>query len=318
MDGPSYIIIATGLGIWAAVSGLFWKLEEIVSPAAKASISSWLNRVDTFSKVNQLPHQFSYIFDRVFGEKHLTLKCFLRSSLASLLSVSAVLAIWGALSEKFFFTASLSLLHLSGFLFFWLAAISFNLLPDYISLLETRYLIGIMERARSLTAILLLFLVDLLISLSIIVLFLEALTLAYYGKYYFIWSELSIASVRNFFREYFLMGVQRGIMLDPDGAVAELAPWMSAGEAQTVVARHSIGLPPFGVFLYSSLFTSIWAWLYFSSSTLVRCYQILSPGLSYLKYFLDIDKYPLRSIGAVAGGLACFGYWALVAVAWFL
>ena len=94
--------------------------------------------------------QFCGLFDAVFTDRHLSLRCFLRSSIASIISVFLLYVLFAeiggdALKDRFaeeFQSVSLWQALLLG------AVI--NIIPDYLSLYETRWLLHRLEKITSL------------------------------------------------------------------------------------------------------------------------------------------------------------------------
>jgi len=89
-------------------------------------------------------HSWIRIFDSLLGEKHLSWKCFRRSCVASLCAVGVLWLLWMILRPSrppLFLDQSGSIAGILGVVFDF--AILVNLLPDYLSLLETRWLIGL-------------------------------------------------------------------------------------------------------------------------------------------------------------------------------
>lgn len=187
---------------------------------------------------------FCNLFDRIFGEKHLSLKCFRRSGIASLLAVLFLYLLFdlgGAFAQRI--PDDMTLLQV----LFYGAAI--NILPDYLSLYETRWLLGKMRTVRSSSGQVLLLLLDLLISGAII-------TLAIFAyQWLFLPEQLSITEMLALFSVY-------------------------------------------SVFFYSTFLSSVWSWLYFLSTWLMRLF-----AHSPLKSILDVDKKPLQQIGLVGAAL---------------
>ena len=53
-------------------------------------------------------------------------------------------------------------------------------------------------------------------------------------------------------------------------------------------------------YFYTTFFTSVWLWLYVSSTALIRMASRSDPLLRFLRYILPIEDKPLRAIGIVA------------------
>ena len=75
------------------------------------------------------------------------------------------------------------------------------------------------------------------------------------------------------------------------------------------IPAAGITAPSSGIFIYSSLFTIAWMWLFLASGWAVRFLAWTDPGWQKLKWFLDIENHPLKSLGIVAGviGALVFG-----------
>ena len=69
------------------LAGIVWKfferVESVLTDQTKLEIAVWLLGVKFRQKIEPWPDTFAKVFDRVFGEKHLSWKCFWRSSVAS-------------------------------------------------------------------------------------------------------------------------------------------------------------------------------------------------------------------------------------------
>lgn len=133
---------------------------KLLNPERKDEIALWLmgaQSEDSWSK------SFVSLFDAVFGEWHLSLRCLLCSAVASVLAVAVI---WLVMSNVGMLELRVrSDLSLGGFL---ILALAVNVVADYLSLLETRLLLGQMHRIRSPVAQAGLLVIDLMISAAII------------------------------------------------------------------------------------------------------------------------------------------------------
>jgi hypothetical protein len=67
---------------------------------------------------------------------------------------------------------------------------------------------------------------------------------------------------------------------------------------------EKVGNPSIGIFYYSTFFPSVWLWILILSLYVFRfAYFIIGAG-RFANWFLDVDRQPFRSIGAVAATLA--------------
>ena len=155
----SLAYIAAWLGIITGIRKLFKDTEEDVLPDFKKSVAAWIQNLKPAEKIANWPDQFAQLFDSVFGKKHFTFKCFLRSSVASYVSVILMFFIVGVLRPHEFHYMLLN--SNLDFIFLMLFAFGFlNLIPDYLSLLETRYMLHWMNKSYSVTKSILGVLVD--------------------------------------------------------------------------------------------------------------------------------------------------------------
>ena len=110
-----------------------WFAKHHLSQESKDTLTLWLwgEYESTWS------HHVCNLFDAVFGSQHLSLRCFFRSSLASVLAVLLLdvlfAEILGVMGDRAL-----------GDLALWQAIVfgsAINVIPDYISLFETRWLL---------------------------------------------------------------------------------------------------------------------------------------------------------------------------------
>lgn len=266
MEIPFLLLYAAS---WVTITGGIWLLferaEVVVTPETKAAISRWLRNLDPTTAFPNWPATFAAVFDRIFGERHLSWRCFRRSCAASFISVVIVTLFWAALRPHQFTMFVKDENYIFLVLIFVMACV-LNLIPDYLSLLESRHIIRWMSRRRSIVRIFALLAVDLLISAAII------------SVAFFYWlAPILFKSGDPVFNSF--LSVLLHLLL---------------------LSSLSEGLPSFGICFYSTFFTSVWVWVYALSGLVVRLGQYLGISLRGLKMILDLDKKPLRSMGLVA------------------
>ncbi len=278
---PFLLYIASWLGVTGGIWALFERAEAALSTEAKASISRWLQNLEPGTALAHWPIGFAAAFDSVFGTRHFTRRCFARSCVASVASVFIVSLVYIARKQGEFVIveqqATMRVHPVEFFLYAVVGASILNFLPDYLSLLETRYVIHLMSRARSTSRLVTLLMIDLAATATI---FLGAL--------------LAIAILMQ-------LGVYSGL---PESTRPSLhvVIWSRITAAvsdylfeQTVYLSGILG-----IYFYAAFFTSVWAWLYALSTFAVRLVEYLGLGISRLKLLLDIKEKPLRSIGFVS------------------
>ena len=139
-------------GVWATlISGiwvLFYAMENTTPPESKKTVSEWLKSLIGMSISETLietPRLFNKAFDRIFGYKHLSIQCFLKSSMASLIVVIVMLISW-----SFLYPTSLmaTIIDEPDFIIaFFLLVTILNFIPDYVSLFQTRLILNYIEHA---------------------------------------------------------------------------------------------------------------------------------------------------------------------------
>ena len=257
-------------GTWA----LFDRAETVASAHTRVAISTWLRNIDIAEALGNWPAQFAHVFDAVFGERHLSWRCFYRSSIASLCSVAIVALIWAAIRpNEFDAFAKPAPTFLAPLLVFVLIAVFSNVIPDYLSLLESRYVIRWMTTNRSVLQILFFLVVD------------------FVATFIIFWIGMLIS----------IGGYSLIFGIDPMWALK--TAFLNVFKQLPVWASLSVGKEgrvTVGIFLYSTFFTSAWVWLYVVSSMVVKVVSYLGIGIKVLKKVLDVEEKPIRSLGFVA------------------
>jgi hypothetical protein len=263
------IKFAPATAAFGSVYGFFAVLGSLISAEAKASISAWIERVDIPAS-RAWPSQFIHLFDTVFGERHLSFKCLLRSFIASIVVTGFIVFVWIARGEPvsvyplndFFATKYLNYLFLP----------FFGLLPDYVSLLKSRYSLYLMEIYNNFFARLAILMADVALVFAIWIVSLCAILLLYFGP----------------------------TLLSPPGLYAFPRTLYIWGDNQISAAMHMRNDLFHGMF-YAGFFTSFWALLYLLSAFVCRLLALSHTTLRGLVWFFDIKNKPLQCIGYVAG-----------------
>jgi hypothetical protein len=157
------------------LAGIVWKcfekIEAVLSDDTKLGIAVWLLDLRIGKAVEPWANTFIRIFDRVFGPTHLSLKCFARSAVVSLsgFALAVILLLpepWKTLSTGLSISLDGSSTgHIAPMWQDLSVAVIFGLIiPDYISLLETRLSIKLLGRWHGLWSSLLILAGDALIT----------------------------------------------------------------------------------------------------------------------------------------------------------
>jgi hypothetical protein len=278
---PSAPIVA-GVGLFAVVWGFFKGVESVLTDDFKLEIAVWLLGRKKFGpKVQPWPDTFAKVFDRVFGVRHLSWKCFWRSCVASYSLYLLVLFLYSLAS------AQLNLIKAVFELRWLFVTLIFpfvmNALPDYVALLSTRLVLAGMRRTDKGVAWIILLALDLWLTTVIVMFPVMLLNAAITGGVHpvnlFTYCKLCTVHVLTFLKYTFLIARDSG-----------------------------------GYVIFPAFFTSIWLWLYAGSGFLLKAARRFDIGFDWFNRKFDIEKKPLQSIGLVAGALVAFVYWSAVIV----
>ena len=278
-----------------------WLLPFFVAPLCYAAFK-WLDSItsDEFRtecvkfllekkynyQIKLMPDFAEHVIDKVFGDQHVTKKCFIRSMLfssSSLLIAFVISFLYNPQKNLQFFNKILSL-DIRRFMYLLLVWVLFCLIPDYIMLGKTRGIIWALQRANlNSTNIILIAIIDFLISnftfMAIFVGF-QIFSLEIYqwhtGKTPNPFSYFSTTSV--FIFPVFL--IVESVILIPSGVLYFLFPLAN--------------------FFWAAMIPSAWLWLYIVSSIISRLLLSINPLFDVLTRVLDIKNQPFRSIGIFA------------------
>src|SRR5215472_15128043 len=117
MSSPTDIIQLFGTGsvpvlVAGFVYGVFELGEKLASQRAKDALSKWLLTFDV-QKAKALPDGTQELFERIFGERHFSVKCFVRS-VAFSLGAMAFIIMLGLLIRPRDFVQLLTTIHKPG------------------------------------------------------------------------------------------------------------------------------------------------------------------------------------------------------------
>ncbi len=293
---------------WAATTGGLWflfeKAEKALSEQSREIVVDRIRGADFTTSFESIPAQFALLFDRVFGEKHLSWRCFFRSAIASTAATFIVYSASVSLSP-FLITeylrvegVSVGILSLTTVgLAAAVGAIWQNVLSDYLSLLETRWAIRWVDRGRSVPFVLV---ADLLMTFSIF--------LAY--QVFFVTVVGVGVAVANAFTDQgpgFFTGLWQKysglwelipfylrLAFDTPTPLADAVP--SSLPYNTAVGTAAL----WRIYFYTTFFTSVWLWLYAASVIVSRVLLRMNSGIGFLLRVTDVEKQPFRSMGFVS------------------
>jgi hypothetical protein len=276
--------------------------ERLASQQAKDALSRWLLSFD-IQKAKALPDGTQGIFERIFGERHFSLKCFVRSAAFSLAAMAflGILAI--LIYPKRFFERDDEFFHSGisqyGVLVLFTVWLPWSILIDYVSLFKTRVVLLLLSRMRRsilVVSIAILFadylLYNLLFGIGIALMWLVAGTIV----------EESWA---NFLSAW---------LIDP-GRMINATITFIVQVTSIFMLRVSL-TDLYSIFFWAGLAPSLWMWLYVIALFVTRALLRSERIVNWLRWFLDVEKNPIRSIGAVAAALAFIASVVIILVSW--
>lgn len=283
---PFFLLyIGSWLSLTGGIYGLFDKAGKVVHPDTKKASAQWLKNLDLPEELPNWPAIFAETFDSVFTRKHLSWGCFWRSCVASVVAVAIVTLTVAAVGGRSFFREEI-LESFGGagrttFFLFALFTLTYNLLPDYLSLFETRLVIGWIGKSNAGLRTLALLLFD--VAATALIFFVVGLVV-----------------MTN------LVAIIMSIFISTDvGTLTKMTEAFWNGLRFSGSTPKAAGL---GIFIYSTFFTSVWVWLYALSGFLIKLITRLRGGLHFLQKHLNLEEHPLRSMGLVLILLVTVGY----------
>src|SRR5262249_12431086 len=130
--------------------------ERFASQRAKDALSKWLLTFDV-QKAKALPEGTQELFERIFGDRHFSWKCFIRSTAFSLVAtvfISIIFLlifpreIFEMLRRIFVFEVELGPVKAYGDWFTLVPWLPVSILIAYVSLFKTRVILGALTRLR--------------------------------------------------------------------------------------------------------------------------------------------------------------------------
>ena len=277
---------ATWATIIAGVWLLFSKAEDTLKRDQRTALGKWLETYELGPKLIGWPATFAAAFDVIFGSRHISWRCFLLSCIASVASVVIMFFIWIVVctgdAAIFSFLNLLAGIIQPSIILKRIIAVTIllttlNLIPDYISLLVTRYIIQMMSQNRTVVGIVGFLIVDFLLTSGIGFCAQGALLLLakiVQSLIFHVGVGFDLLFLKGFVRHFFVSIIQLKLSVEY--------------------------LPSLGIFFYSGYFTSVWAWLYALSVLFLGLALKVDVATTRLKRVLDIGNKPLRTIGLVS------------------
>ena len=265
------------LGTWITVVvglvSLFEQGGDAMTKESQALVRGWLVREDRKSRVSNWPDSFKSLFDAVFTNRHFSWTCFLRSVLASAIIVVTLLLGMVAFGVMSFYEIA-ELTPTGSVVLSVIAAVAFivllNSVVDYVSLYQTRWLIGKMAMTGR-TAV------------HVGLLALDAVLTAAIFVYSVSSAQLLAMAVQGF--DLTMGNLLRAAFYDVPRFVYM---WVMEGSE-----------PVLWVVLSSTFFTSVWIWLYALAGVAMRGTLSLFRGVDVMRNLFNVEERPIHALGVM-------------------
>lgn len=267
---------------WGSLTAGLWFLFDIAEKSLSAELKQQVQRMPTLSVASyleSLPSSFTSLFDSIFGSNHYTLRCFGASCVVSMVGtiVVGLLAVAAGVFDPLFesnsglYEASRTEQVITMLPLGMLLSLIYNLIPDYLSLLESRWLLG---KVRSTGQFGLILAIDVVCTFFIYVLWLFLL---------FVVPPLIVEISQP--PEFSLQTIWEMATFDYNLFYTN-SEWTINGVL--------------GIFFYTTFFTSLWLWVYVFTTFISRALLKLNSGVGVLLKAADFEVQPFRSLGFVS------------------
>jgi hypothetical protein len=296
------IKFGVGLGLFYGVVKFFDTVGEKLNDDTRLEIAVWLRSVKTTEKVETWPATFAKILDRVFGSEHLSWKCFGRSCVATFVSLAMVVALCFIVAPEYSrqvivpsLSHNASVATLTKFVLIMISVLLItNAVPNYISLLKTRYALRIATREHAPLPLLLI--LDAVLSFLLGISDYALLVVTGWAMTRLVHPSVNDSTIVTMLRKEDALQVLDTVF----------GPLFSL---------NGVWLINLVTLSYPAFFTSIWLWLYAASGFILKGAARFDRVIAWMNRHMDIEKKPLQTIGVVAGAIVALVYWgALVTI----
>jgi hypothetical protein len=284
---PALAALAASITIAGAVGKGFEWADGGLSQESRSTLSRWLKNVPGNGQMDAWANVFPTLIDRVFGPKPLSWKFFLRSCLASVVAVFLTSSLTFMAYGTKIIPALINWTALQNILFYLFLVIPVNCLPDYCSIIFSRFIVRQMARRPGFLRIASLLVIDSVVTAG------GAIT--------------AIALVGTVGGHFFSPNVYHHWLLDFIRNYGD--------DLRTLVERSDEGLF-LRIYVLAALFASLWVWLYVTGSLGIRIFHKARVLWVKAASVLSIDDKPMQAIGRVAGLVAGCAYLALASGSW--
>ncbi len=276
-------LLLAWLGLLKGISWLFNEAESKINEKTRKSITRWLKNDKSIVSDESWIHSFRILFDKVFGSKPLSIGFFLRSSLVSAFSFCLILLTLGAFDDP---RGLGSITILEPIIVF----ACFNMLPDYLSLIQTRYMLSIIDKSSRLRHKIAVFFTDFQFTSFI----------------FFVFGGLLFAAYT------LVIDTRQGQPLLENYRLRFEDMWYDDFSVDRGATAR--------IFLQSQLLTtfvtSVWLWMHGLTGLLIKTINRLGSGFKFLLKPFDIENKPVGSMGFILSILVTLGFLILAIYRW--
>jgi len=240
---------------------------------SQALVRGWLVREDRENQVSNWPDSFKSLFDAVFTKRHFSWTCFLRSVLASAIVVVTLLLGMVAFGVISFYEIA-ALTPTGSVALSIIAAITcivlLNSVVDYVSLYQTRWLIGKMATTGRTAVHVGLLALDAVLTTAI-----------------FVYSVAGVQLLAMMLQGFDASGLQLFELLFYSMPLTVYS-WVMGGSEPVLWAVAA-----------STFFTSVWIWLYVFAGMAMRGTLSLFRGFDVMRNLFDVEERPIHALGVM-------------------
>ena len=257
---------------------LFLHAENGLNYEAKKKLSLWLLNISSKRINENWPVQFVNLFEAMFTKNHLSMACFYRSFVVSTFAYFFTFIFYAFYLGVPIFDQPLDKIF-DIFSYSCIFILFYNVIPDYLSLFETRALIKLLIKSQEWWKRVLILIADALLTFLILT------------AYLYLFIKLFEFKNTGYFSIDFWKFSTR-IWLTIFGHQPNMAGTILYIDNESLNSVH--------VFLISGIttfVTSIWLWLFILSSIIIKIIALAQTyfGIPFIKFF-KLEKHPLIAI----------------------
>ena len=259
-------------GTWITLVGglvsFFQESGKSLTPESRDAVRGWLLESDLSQRAQQWTETFRSLFESVFTASHWDWTCFLRSALASVgmiaMSLLIMIAFGWTTAYQVAILDTTDSVALGVFLTILFVGV-INILVDYLSLYQTRRVIGWMTQTDQPWR--------------------HGLLLALDAGLTFVLPLVVMSGIQAIF-----VIVSGGLDAVNLSSVIEIPEF---------ILSQLYTAPVLQAMYVSTFFTSIWLWLFVLGGWLIRAFNSALAQIQWLSALMDIESQPMKALGVI-------------------